>query len=82
MPVDAAVHGFRDAAGRAAFFGLGAGSPIYYDMEAYAPSASCTSTVLTFLTAWTQELHARGYTSGAYGSTSSLMVDMVRHRLP
>ena len=67
-----------DAAGRAAYFGLGAGSPIYYDMEAYAPSAACTSTVLTFLTAWTQELRARGYTSGAYGSTASLMVDMSR----
>jgi hypothetical protein len=78
-PAKAAAQGKAaavDAAGRAAFFGLGAGSPIYYDMEAYAPSASCTSTVLTFLTAWTQELHARGYTSGAYGSTASLMVDM------
>ncbi|GGM99907.1 hypothetical protein GCM10009721_28780 [Terrabacter tumescens] len=78
-PKQAAAQGkaaAADAAGRAAFFGLGAGSPIYYDMEAYAPSASCTSTVLTFLTAWTQELHARGYTSGAYGSTGSLMVDL------
>jgi hypothetical protein len=78
-PKQAAAQGkaaAADAAGRAAFFGLGAGSPVYYDMEAYAPSASCTSTVLTFLTAWTQELHARGYTSGAYGSTGSLMVDL------
>ena len=66
-----------DAAGRAAFFGLGAGTPIYYDMEAYdSQVAGCTTTVLTFLTAWTQELHARGYTSGAYGSTASLMVDL------
>ncbi|GAA2499992.1 glycoside hydrolase domain-containing protein [Terrabacter carboxydivorans] len=78
-PSQAAAQGkaaAADAAGRAATFGLGTGSPIYYDMEAYAPSASCTSTVLKFITAWTQELHARGYTSGAYGSTSSLMVDM------
>ncbi|WP_147067879.1 glycoside hydrolase domain-containing protein, partial [Terrabacter aerolatus] len=78
-PSQAAAQGkaaAADAAGRAAVFGLGSGSPIYYDMEAYGSGSSCRSTVLTFLTAWTQELHARGYTSGAYGSTGSLMVDL------
>ena len=79
-PTQAAAQGkaaAADAAGRAAFFGLGAGTPVYYDMEAYDPTVSgCTATVLSFLTAWTQELHARGYTSGAYGSTASLMVDL------
>ncbi|CAN7227004.1 DUF1906 domain-containing protein [Terrabacter sp. LjRoot27] len=81
-PAQAAAQGraaAADAAGRAAFFGLGAGTPVYYDMEAYDPNvAGCTATVLSFLTAWTQELHARGYTSGAYGSSSSLMVDLSR----
>src|SRR6478736_6000894 len=79
-PTQAAAQGkaaAADAAGRAAFFGLGAGTPVYYDMEAYDPTVSgCTATVLSFLTAWTQELHARGYTSGAYGSSASLMVDL------
>ncbi|WP_141823057.1 glycoside hydrolase domain-containing protein [Humibacillus xanthopallidus] len=66
-----------DAVGRAQSFGLGAGTPIYYDMEGYRSSdTACVQTVLTFMSAWTAELHALGYLSGAYGSTSSLMVDM------
>ncbi|WP_323101230.1 glycoside hydrolase domain-containing protein, partial [Intrasporangium sp. YIM S08009] len=69
------------AVARAQAFGLGAGTPVYYDMEAYGSSdpttaASCRQTVLTFLTAWTTELHRLGYKSGVYGSTSSVMVDM------
>ncbi len=68
-----------DAVSRAKFFGLGAGTPVYYDMEAYNPSASgCSHTVMTFLSAWTAELHKRGYKSGAYGSTGSLMVDLAK----
>jgi hypothetical protein len=66
-----------DAANRAAAFGLAAGTPIYYDMEAYNTTASgCSSAVMTFISAWSKELAARGYSSGAYGSTSSLMSDM------
>ncbi|WP_343990838.1 glycoside hydrolase domain-containing protein, partial [Terrabacter terrae] len=79
-PKQAAAQGkaaAADAAGRAAYFALGAGTPVYYDMEGYDNTvAGCTATVMTFLTAWSQELHARGYTSGAYGSSSSLMVDL------
>jgi len=66
-----------DAVSRAQFFGLSAGAPIYYDMEAYNSSAAgCSQTVMTFISAWTSELHRRGYKSGAYGSSSSLMVNM------
>ena len=66
-----------DAVSRAKFFGLSAGAPIYYDMEGYnSAAAGCSQTVMTFISAWTAELHRLGYTSGAYGSTSSLMVDM------
>jgi hypothetical protein len=66
-----------DAVSRAQAFGLGAGTPIYYDMEGYNSSnSSCVKTVLAFMSAWTSELHALGYLSGAYGSTASLMVDM------
>ncbi|NMM23539.1 MAG: DUF1906 domain-containing protein, partial [Phycicoccus sp.] len=68
-----------DAVAQAQRFGLGSGTPIYYDMEAYSSSVSgCTATVMTFISAWTAELHRRGYKSGAYGSSASLMVDMSR----
>jgi hypothetical protein len=79
-PTKAAAQGKAsadDAVSRAQFFGLGAGTPIYYDMEGYNSSnAACVQTVLTFMSAWTSELRALGYLSGAYGSTASLMVDM------
>ncbi|MEW1952740.1 glycoside hydrolase domain-containing protein [Terrabacter sp. NPDC080008] len=81
-PKQAAAQGkaaANDAVTQAARFGLGSGTPIYYDMEGYNNRASgCTGTVMAFMTAWTQQLHAKGYNSGAYGSTSSLMVDMSR----
>ncbi len=65
------------AAERAVYFGLEAGSPIYYDMEGYKPNASCTLAVQRFVTAWTNELHVKGYTSGVYGSAASTIRDMV-----
>src|SRR5664280_187945 len=66
-----------DAVSRAKFFGLSSGAPIYYDMEAYDSSAAgCSETVMSFISAWTSELHRLRYKSGAYGSSSSLMVDM------
>ena len=81
-PSQAAAQGRAsadDAVTQAQRFGLVAGTPIYYDMEAYNTSvAGCSQTVMTFISAWTSELHRRGYTSGAYGSTGSLMVDMSR----
>jgi len=68
-----------DAVTQARRFGLGAGTPIYYDMEAYnSAAAGCSQAVMTFISAWTGELHRLGYKSGAYGSTGSLMVDMSR----
>jgi len=48
------------AALRAAYFGLEAGSPIYYDMEGYKTSASCTVAVQRFVRSWTNELHVQG----------------------
>jgi hypothetical protein len=66
-----------NAAERAAYFGLEAGSPIYYDMEGYKPTASCTLTVQRFVTAWTNELHVKGYASGFYSSANSGIRDIV-----
>ena len=66
------------AAARAAYFGIGAGYPIYYDMEGYATNnPSCTLTVQRFVAAWVDELHAKGYAAGVYGSASSTIRDLV-----
>jgi hypothetical protein len=66
------------AIGDAASFGLGKGSPIYFDMESYNNgNSSCKSTVLQFLDAWTKEVHAKGYVSGVYSSASTGVTDLV-----
>jgi hypothetical protein len=66
-----------DADARATTVGLAAGSPIYFDMEAYALSSpTCTQAVQSFITAWVNELHALGHLAGIYGSASSTIRDM------
>jgi Rv2525c-like, glycoside hydrolase-like domain len=66
-----------DAVERAALLGLPAGSPIYYDMEAYAlKDPACTRAVVAFVSAWVSELHARGFVAGVYGSAASTGRDM------
>ncbi len=66
-----------DAIARAAFFGLPAGSPLYFDMEGYSTTnASCSKVVQTFVTAWVDELHGRGYAAGVYGSAASTIRDI------
>ena len=58
-------------------YGLGAGTPIYYDMEAYnRTKAGCRTAVLTFLDAWTRRLKAAGYISGVYSSAGSGLADL------
>jgi len=68
----------RDAVEEAAEVGIGPGSPIYFDMEAYTRTSSNSAAVLAFLSAWTTELHALGYVSGAYSSSSSGIADLGR----
>jgi uncharacterized protein with LGFP repeats len=63
-----------DAAQRAANFGMGAGTPIYFDMEAYG--GGCSDSVRAFEYAWTAELHRLGLVSGVYGSQSSAINDL------
>jgi hypothetical protein len=66
------------AIGDANQFGMRKGTPIYFDMEAYDNTkARCRTAVLTFLDAWTRELHARGYVSGVYSSAASGVADLV-----
>ncbi|HEX5761489.1 MAG TPA: glycoside hydrolase domain-containing protein [Solirubrobacterales bacterium] len=66
-----------DAVERAREVGIGPGSPIYFDMEGYSRTASATNATLTFLSAWTQRIHALGYESGVYSSASSGIADLV-----
>jgi glycoside hydrolase-like protein len=66
----------EDAVADAQDVGIGPGSPIYFDMEAYTRTASASKATLTFLAAWTTELHALGYVSGVYSSSASGIADL------
>jgi hypothetical protein len=73
-PASQGAAAAQDAVTQAAALGFGPGTPVYYDMEAY-PAAQ-KSNVLTFLSAWTTQLHAEGYKSGVYSSSSSGITDL------
>jgi hypothetical protein len=78
-PSEAAAEGVsagQDAVSDARVFGLAAGSPIYYDMEAYAGGTSCTHTVLTFISAWDRTVAGAGYVTGVYSSQDSGIDDL------
>jgi glycoside hydrolase-like protein len=65
------------AVAAAAAYGLGTGSPIYYDMEAYDNTdTGCRTAVLTFLDAWSRQLEAQHYVPGLYSSAASGIVDV------
>ena len=69
----AANSAIADATG----LGIGRGSPLYYDMEAYnRTKGRCVTAVLTFLDAWTRQLNARGYLSGVYSSADAAIIDL------
>jgi hypothetical protein len=78
--VSAATQGAaaaQSAVEEAQVLGLGAGNPIYDDMENYTRGTVASQTVLSYLQAWTQELHALGYLSGVYSSELSGVEDLV-----
>ncbi len=66
-----------DAIAQAQALGIPSGNPVYDDMEGYPTGGSNTSAVMSFLAAWTAELHAKGYLSGVYSSGSSGISDLV-----
>jgi hypothetical protein len=66
----------EDAVEDAAAAGMGPGSPLYFDMEAYTRTSSASTATLQFLSAWTTRLHELGYVSGAYSSSSSGIADL------
>ena len=52
--------------------GIGKGSTLWYDMEAYDIGiTSCRESALWFTSAWTWKLHDLGYVSGVYSSAAS-----------
>lgn len=55
--------------------GFAPGSVLYADEEAYA--AADRGPVLAYVAAWTAELHKRGWHSGVYGSSGSMITDLV-----
>ena len=58
-------------------FGLGTGTPIYFDMEGYDHmNTGCVTAVLTFLDSWTRQLNLDGYISGVYSSAGSGAIDL------
>jgi hypothetical protein len=79
-PASASAQGAaaaQDAVVDAQAIGMGAGNPVYFDMEAYNRTSTNTSAVLSFLQAWTTQLHASGYLSGVYSSDASGIADLV-----
>ena len=73
-PARQGARAAADAVLQAKGLGFGPGTPLYYDMEAYKPRQ--TGNVLQFLSAWTTTLHALGYSSGVYSSSTSGVADL------
>jgi len=66
-----------DAVQQAGYRGLGPGTPIYFDMEAYDSSnGSCVDAVTAFMSGWIAGLHNNGYVAAMYGSAASGVRDM------
>jgi cell division septation protein DedD len=76
-PRQQGIASAEDAASLASRLGFGPQTPLYYDMESYAPSQS--QAALQFLSAWTSTLHSLGYQSGAYSSSSTGIADLARN---
>jgi hypothetical protein len=79
-PKQAAAQGTaaaNQAVAAAISYGLGKGSPIYYDMEGYdRTNAGCHTAVMTFLDAWTRQLEAVNYVPGVYSSADAAIKDL------
>jgi Rv2525c-like, glycoside hydrolase-like domain/CARDB len=77
-PSTARAQGLAEAdaaVNAAAALGLGAGTPVYYDMEYYATTTACSAAVRAFVDGWSGRVKARGYVSGVYGTASNAQTD-------
>ena len=73
-----------DTVQRAKALGIAAKSTLWYDLEHVSPSEitpRCRASALTFIDAWTDELHRAGYVSGFYSSASSWITELDRARV-
>jgi hypothetical protein len=68
-----------DAVTQARSLGIGPGALLYYDMESYTAPGT-TVAAMAFLSAWTAELHSRGYRSAVYSSAATGIADLVAER--
>jgi len=50
--------------------GIGQGTPIVYDMEAYTRDGTSTPATTAFIQGWDTELHSHGYIAGVYSGHS------------
>lgn len=80
IPAKAASEGTAaadDAAAQGKALGMLHGSAFYNDIENYSTTGqACRTAVLTYLSAWTRELHRLGYLSGEYANLSSGVPDL------
>jgi hypothetical protein len=67
---------------RAQDLGIGEGSTLWYDMEAYdSGNTACRESALSFLSGWTRRLHKLDYVSGVYSSAGSGIADLDNARV-
>jgi hypothetical protein len=74
----------EDTVARAQALGIVPGSTLWYDLEHVSSTditARCRSSALTFVSQWTDTLHALGYVSGFYSSASSWIAELDRARV-
>ncbi|MER8232107.1 glycoside hydrolase domain-containing protein [Streptomyces sp. NPDC094049] len=70
-----------DAVRAARALGLGEGSPLYLDIEAYrSGDAACAATTLSFVRAWNREVRRLGHLAGFYSSADSGVRDIEAQR--
>ena len=80
VPAQAASQGTAaadDAIAKATALGLRPGSAFYNDIENYTRTdTACRTATVTYLSAWTRELHRLGYVAGVYANLSSGALDL------
>ena len=62
------INEANSATTAASQLGLSPQTVIYYDLEHYNTTTSCSAAIKAFLGGWTQRMHERGNIAGVYGS--------------
>lgn len=72
----------RDAVAAAQALGITPGSTLFNDMESWPTDKSdqCNASVMWYLSAWSNQLHAMNYLSGVYSSASTGIAQLDRMR--